>query len=109
MFCISTENCAYKLFGQCAIKLEKAAQRCVELLVDLVKTQISFVIQEAIIALRDIFRRYPNNYEGAMAMVNENLRSLDDTEAKAALIWIIGEYSDRIDGAENQLLRFLDK
>ena len=98
-----------RLIGQCAIKLEKAAQRCVELLVDLVKTQISFVIQEAIIALRDIFRRYPNNYEGAMAMVMENLSSLNDTEAKAALIWIIGEYSDRIDGCEIHLLRFLDK
>jgi AP-1 complex subunit beta-1 len=98
-----------KLIGQCAIKLEKAAERCVETLVELVKTQISFVIQEAIIALRDIFRRYPNTFEGAMAIVNENLRVLDDSEAKAALIWIIGEYSDRIDGAEVQLARFLDR
>ena len=61
-----------RLIGQCAIKLEKAAQRCVETLVELVKTQVSFVIQEAIIGLRDIFRRYPNSYEGAMAIVNEN-------------------------------------
>src|SRR5690606_24207596 len=43
---------AVRLIGQCSIKLEKAAQRCVETLVELVKTQISFVIQEAIIALR---------------------------------------------------------
>ena len=97
-----------KLIGQCAIKLEKAAQRCVETLVELVKTQIGFVIQEAIIGLRDIFRRYPNTFEGAMTIINENLRSLDDPEAKAALIWIIGEYSDRIDGAENQLTKFID-
>lgn len=100
---------AVRLIGQCAIKLEKAAQRCVETLVELVKTQISFVIQEAIIALRDIFRRYPNTFEGAMAIVNDNLRTLNDSEAKAALIWIIGEYADRIDGAETQLVRFLDK
>jgi len=97
-----------KLIGQCAIKLEKAAQRCVETLVELVKTQVSFVIQEAIIALKDIFRRYPNTFEGAMAIINENLRTLDDSEAKAALIWIIGEYSDRIEGAENQLIKFID-
>ena len=97
-----------KLIGQCAIKLEKAAQRCVETLVELVKTQIGFVIQEAIIGLRDIFRRYPNTFEGAMTIINENLRTLDDYEAKAALIWIIGEYSDRIDGAENQLNKFID-
>jgi AP-1 complex subunit beta-1 len=100
---------AVKLIGQCAVKLEKAAQRCVETLVDLVKTQVPFVIQEAIIALRDIFRRYPNTFEGAMAIVNENLKSLNDSEAKAALIWIIGEYADRIDGAEMQLVRFLDR
>lgn len=97
-----------RLVGQCAIKLEQAAQRCVETLVELVKTQVGFVIQEAVIGLRDIFRRYPNTFEGAMTIVNENLRTLDDTEAKAALIWIIGEYSDRIDGAENQLLKFID-
>ena len=97
-----------KLIGQCAIKLEKAAQRCVETLVELVKTQVSFVIQEAIIGLKDIFRRYPNTFEGAMTIINENLRTLDDPEAKAALIWIIGEYSDRIEGAENQLIKFID-
>ncbi len=98
-----------KLIGQCAIKLEKAAQRCVETLVELVKTQVSFVIQEAIVALRDIFRRYPNTFEGAMQVVNENLRALNDADSKSALIWIIGEYSDRIDGAETQLTKFLDK
>ena len=97
-----------RLIGQCAIKLEKAAQRCVETLVELVKTQVSFVIQEAIIGLKDIFRRYPNTFEGAMTIINENLRTLDDPEAKAALIWIIGEYSDRIEGAENQLIKFID-
>lgn len=100
---------AVRLIGQCAIKLDKAAQRCVETLVELVKSGISFVIQEAIVALRDIFRRYPNTFEGAMTIVNENLKSLNDSEAKAALVWIIGEYADRIDGAENQLIRFLDK
>ena len=97
-----------KLIGQCAIKLEKAAQRCVETLVELVKTQASFVVQEAIVVLKDIFRRYPNTFEGAIAIINENLRTLDDPEAKASLIWIIGEYSDRIEGAENQLIKFID-
>ena len=97
-----------RLIGQCAIKLEKSALRCVETLIDLVKTQIPYVIQEAIIALRDIFRRYPNTFESAMAIVNENLKTLNDPNSKAALIWIIGEYSDRIDGAEVQLSKFMD-
>ena len=53
----------------------------------IIKTQIWFVIQEAIIDLRDIFRRYLNTFEGAMTIINENLGSLDDSEPKAALIY----------------------
>jgi vesicle coat complex subunit len=99
---------AVNLVGKCAIKLEKSALRCVETLVDLVKSQVPFVIQESVIALRDIFRRYPNTFESAMGIVNENLKSLTDPESKAALIWIIGEYSHRIDGPEAQLAKFMD-
>ena len=57
------------------------AQRYVETLVELVKTQIGFIIQEAIIGLRDIFWR--NTFEGSMTVINENLRNLDDPEAKS--------------------------
>ena len=64
---------------------KKGAQRYVETLVELVKTQIGFVIQEAIIGLRDIFWR--NTFEGSMTVINENLRNLDDPEAKAALFY----------------------
>ncbi len=65
------------------------AQRYVETLVELVKNQIGFVIQEAIIGLRDIFWR--KTFEGAMTVINENLRNLDDPEARAALFyrWIL--------------------
>lgn len=97
-----------RLIGEIAIKLEKSAVRCVETLVDLVKTQVPYVVQEAIISLRDIFRRYPNTFESAMAIVNENLKALNDPESKAAFIWIIGEYAERIEGAESQLSKFMD-
>ena len=29
----------------------------------------------------------------------ENLDTLDDSEAKASMIWVVGEYADRIDNA----------
>jgi len=33
---------------------------------------------------------------------------LDDPEAKAAMIWIIGEYAGRIENADELLDRFLE-
>jgi AP-1 complex subunit beta-1 len=38
----------------------------------------------------------------------ENLDTLDEPEAKASMIWIIGEYADRIDNADELLETFID-
>lgn len=54
------------------------------------KTKIPYVVQEAVIVIRDIFRKYPNKYEGLLADICENLKTLDDPEAKASIVWIIG-------------------
>ena len=38
----------------------------------------------------------------------DNLDSLDEPEARASMIWIIGEYAERIDNADELLQSFLD-
>lgn len=42
--------------------------------------------------IRDVFRKYPSKYEGILKDICDNLKSLDDPDAKASIIWIIGEY-----------------
>ena len=51
---------AVRAIGRCAIKLEKAAERCITVLLELIKIKVNYVVQEAIIVIKDIFRRYPN-------------------------------------------------
>ena len=31
-------------------------------LLDLIQTKVNYVVQEAIVVIRDIFRKYPNKY-----------------------------------------------
>lgn len=92
-----------RAIGRCAIKLEKAAERCIQVLLDLIQTKVNYVVQEAIIVIKDIFRKYPNRYESIIATLCANLESLDEPEAKASMIWIIGEYAERIDNADGKL------
>jgi AP-1 complex subunit beta-1 len=99
---------AVRAIGRCAIKIEPAAKRCVGVLLELIGTKVNYVVQEGIVVIRDIFRRYPNTYEAVIANLCENLETLDEPEAKAAMIWIIGEYADRIDNADELLESFLD-
>lgn len=43
-----------------------------------------------------------------IATLCENLDSLDEPEARAAMIWIVGEYAERIDNADELLESFLE-
>lgn len=49
-----------RAIGRCAISIPEAAERCMNVLKDLIQTKVSYVVQEAVIVVRDVFRRYPN-------------------------------------------------
>ncbi|GFS54184.1 hypothetical protein TNIN_165961 [Trichonephila inaurata madagascariensis] len=99
---------AVRAIGRCAIKVEPSAERCVSTLLDLIQTKVNYVVQEAIVVIKDIFRKYPNKYESIISTLCENLDTLDEPEARASMIWIIGEYAERIDNADELLESFLE-
>jgi AP-1 complex subunit beta-1 len=114
---------AVRAIGQTAIKIDTAAERCVGVLMELIETRVSYVVQEAVIVIKvsvlrldgarklkgqDIFRKYPHNYEGIIPILCSNLEELDEPEAKASLIWIVGEYAEKIENADELLGTFLD-
>lgn len=97
-----------RAIGRCAVKLERAAEKCINVLLELIQTKVNYIVQEAIIVIKDIFRKYPNQYESIIATLCENLDTLDEPEAKASMIWIIGEYAERIDNADELLDSFTE-
>ncbi|UZJ57041.1 hypothetical protein CBS101457_006361 [Exobasidium rhododendri] len=98
---------AVRSIGRLAIKIESTTDRCISTLMSLIQTKVNYVVQEAIVVIKDIFRKYPNRYESIIATLCENLDSLDEPEAKAAMIWIIGQYADRIENSDELLEDFL--
>ncbi|BGP51388.1 beta-adaptin [Rhodotorula kratochvilovae] len=97
-----------RAIGQCAVKIEEAAERCINVLLDLIATRVSYVVQESIVVIKDVFRRYPQRYEGIIPTLCASLDELDEPEAKASLIWILGEYADKITNAADLIGSFLD-
>jgi vesicle coat complex subunit len=59
----------------------------VGVLLDLIGTKVNYVVQEAIVVIRDIFRRYPNTYEAVIANLCENLETLDEPDAKVIVCY----------------------
>jgi AP-2 complex subunit beta-1 len=97
-----------RAIGKLAIKIEPAARQCINTLLDLVATKVTYIVQEATVVIRNIFRKYPNQYESIISTLCENLDSLDEPEAKAAMIWVIGQYASRIENSDVLLEDFLD-
>ena len=93
-----------RAIGRCAIKVE----RCVSTLLDLIRTKVNYVVQEDVVVIKDIFRKCLNKYESVIATLCKNLDTLDEPEARASMIWIIGEYAERIDNADELLKSFLE-
>jgi len=41
-----------RAIGICAVKIERAANRCIEVLLDLIQTKVNYVVQEAIVVIK---------------------------------------------------------
>lgn len=98
---------AVRAIGKLAIKIEPAARQCIDTLLNLVNAKVPYIVQEATVVIKNIFRKYPNTYESIISTVISQVDELDEPEAKAAIIWIIGQYADRIENADLLLQDFL--
>ncbi|KAI9894206.1 MAG: beta-adaptin [Vezdaea aestivalis] len=98
---------AVKAIGQVAIKIESASEKCVNTLLDLIATKVNYVVQEAIVVIKDIFRRYPG-YEGIIPTLCKCIDELDEPNARGSLIWIVGEYAEKISNADEILSGFVE-
>ena len=94
---------AVRSIGRLAIKVEAAADQCIQTLLNLLEMKVTYVVQEATIVIKDIFRRYPGQYEGIIPKLCEHMDALDESESKAAIVWILGQFANRIDNADELL------
>lgn len=92
--------------GKLTIRIEEAADKCVQALWDCLKRKSSLIMQESVIVIKDIFRKYPNRYEGLLPELCSEIKTIDEPEARASLIWILGEYIEDIENAEDIIRKF---
>ena len=99
---------AMQAVSTCAISFESSVEFCIKIVLGVIEDKIPVVLQEAVVTVQTIFRKYPNRYESIISDVCSSLDDLNEPLAKAAIIWIIGEYSDRIESAEEILEIFFE-
>lgn len=97
---------AIRAFGNLAVKLEVSASQCVEILLDLISNNIPYIVQEAAIVLKNILRKYPGEFDYVIPKITLLYELMDEPDAKVAVCWMIGQYSEKLDVAEQALNYF---
>eukprot|EP01124_Arcella_intermedia_P002500 TRINITY_DN11356_c0_g1_i2.p1 TRINITY_DN11356_c0_g1~~TRINITY_DN11356_c0_g1_i2.p1 ORF type:complete len:897 (+),score=141.14 TRINITY_DN11356_c0_g1_i2:31-2691(+) len=99
-----------RAIGRAAVKLPKSSEKCVQVLLELIKTtKHRYVIQESVVVIKDVLRRYGHEYDHVIeTLLDEGLvEQLDEPEAKASIVWIIGEFSEKIKNINSVIQGFL--
>ncbi|KXT00380.1 hypothetical protein AC578_3350 [Pseudocercospora eumusae] len=98
---------AVRAIAQVAIKIEECAEKAVNVLLELINMKVGYVVQEVVVVIKDIFRKYPG-YEGIIPTLCQCIDDLDDSNARGSLIWIVGEYAEKISNAGDILAGFVE-
>lgn len=86
---------AIRALGNLAVKLEVAAKPSVRVMLNLTNSGIDYVVQEAVITFKNVLRRY-DNFNDLVLEILPHKDKVEEPDARAALIWIVGEYSQLI-------------
>lgn len=94
--------------GKIAILIPEAANKCVDVLVQLVGGHIDYTIEECVVVLTDLLRVYPGRFEGCIGIMCSKIEKIKSARAKAALLWVLGEYCSLVEDIDTILDQFLD-
>lgn len=103
-------NRAIMGIGQVAIKVEKCSKKAVEVLYELFINRGDYVVEEIIIVVQNILRKYPKEFLSTVITIiaDAKLENISRTESLCSYMWILGEYVKEIPHLEDKLNEIVD-
>ena len=96
---VDIEFCSASIhaFQVIALRFPSTAEKCVNCLLELLKTKIDYICNDATISLQQIIRKYPGLFDKSVEYIAPLLPIVNDT-GKEAIIYLIGEYPSHVVG-----------
>jgi hypothetical protein len=97
-----------KCIGEIALKIDAAARKSVDILVGCLQSKADYATEQSIIVVTDLIRKFPGDFESVLTTVCSSIERLKQPEAKAAAVWLIGEFCRIIENSDVLLDPFID-
>ncbi|KAG6004067.1 hypothetical protein E4U21_001412 [Claviceps maximensis] len=102
---------AVRAIGRCAQSDGKTAPRCLKLLLSQITSLDGTLAAESLTVIRHLIQQDATSHAGTVVRLARNLDSASDPQARATIIWLVGEFSG-MNGEDNvapDVLRILLK
>jgi len=95
--------------GKICIRVGSALNTALEHLMSFLDMGQDYVIAETCIAVKTILRKWPDHFEEILGRLKSNVRSVEETQGKCAVLWLIGEYGHTFREAPYILEEYIDR
>ncbi|KAK3736104.1 hypothetical protein QZH41_013529 [Actinostola sp. cb2023] len=85
-----------KAIGKIAHALPKAAEYCIDTLLGFLSREIESITGQTLIVIRDLLPQYEKYAVAVLPQLKECIEIVENPHAKAAIVWILGEYGQCI-------------
>jgi len=90
---------AIRAISKVALRTPDTAEMIVASLTNLLQLDIDYVSTEAAVVMKDLVRKYPEQFERASGAVERCIKLVTEPDGKCAILWILGENGLLIDEA----------
>jgi len=94
---IEVARISIRTIGRIAWRLENSAARVIQELLGLLEVDIDYVTAEVVVSMADLMRKYPAFSEQIVEVIPACLATIEEPEARVAVLWMLGEVGDQLE------------
>ena len=95
--------------GELALRVDSSLQAVIDILKKLMTQQVDYIVSESFCVLRDLIRKYPALIQEFLDLIENSIQIIsNDPRGLSALIFIIGEFGQKIENSP-YILEYLSK
>ncbi|CAO1380370.1 unnamed protein product [Diamesa hyperborea] len=95
--------------GRCAASIQEVTETCLSGLVHLLSNRDEYVVAESVVVIKKLLQSQDTEHKRIITQMSKLLDFIHVPAARASILWLIGEYNDRVPKIAPDVLRKLAK
>uniref|UniRef100_A0A336KCG1 AP-3 complex subunit beta n=1 Tax=Culicoides sonorensis TaxID=179676 RepID=A0A336KCG1_CULSO len=91
--------------GRCASSIKEVTETCLNGLVHLLSNRDEYVVAESVVVIKKLLQTQENEHDDILKQMAKLLDFITVPAARAAILWLIGEYNNRVPKIAPDVLR----